>query len=250
MLPRRGMLISLGVVVLCLAAPAYAEDVTVPGSGPHRARHTITVVGLGRERGTPDTAELHLAIEQNAPTAQAASQQAAYAATQVVDVLRKQVGPEGRVDTAGYQLNPVYRTDPQTPGRAHGPEIVSYTAVNQLTIRTAKLDTVGTLIDAAIKAGATRVDSLAFTVADPAPLQARALRAAGADAQAQASAIAESLKVSLHGVLEASTDAVDRPMPQRFAGALMRTEAAMATTPIDPGEVSTEARVRVTYAID
>ena len=85
---------------------------------------------------------MHLAIEQNAPTAQAASQQAAYAATQVVDVLRKQVGPEGRVDTAGYQLNPVYRTDPQTPGRAHGPEIVSYTAVNQLTIRTAKLDTV------------------------------------------------------------------------------------------------------------
>ena len=166
MLPRRGMLISLGVVVLCLAAPAYAEDVTVPGSGPHRARHTITVVGLGRERGTPDTAELHLAIEQNAPTAQAASQQAAYAATQVVDVLRKQVGPEGRVDTAGYQLNPVYRTDPQTPGRAHGPEIVSYTAVNQLTIRTAKLDTVGTLIDAG---HAVRGAAPAEGSAEPAP---------------------------------------------------------------------------------
>jgi uncharacterized protein YggE len=250
MLTWRTGLVCVGIAVLCVGSPAHADDLAVPSSGPERARHTITVVGVGRERGTPDTAELHLAIEQNAPTAQAASQQAAYAATQVVDALRKQVGPEGRVDTAGYQLNPVYRSDPQTPGRGHGPEIVSYTAVNQLAIRTAKLDAVGTLIDAAIKLGATRVDSLAFTVADPAPLQARALRAAGADAQAQAAAIAESLKVSLRGVLEASTDAVERPMPQRFAGAMMRSEAAMATTPIDPGEVTTEARVRVTYRIE
>jgi len=229
---------------------AHAQDVAVPGTGPERARHTITVVGVGRERSTPDTAELRIAIEQNAPTAQAASQRAASTATQVVDALRKQVGPGGRVDTAGYQLNPVYRTNPQGPGWAPGPEIVSYTAINQLALRTAKLDAVGTLIDVAIKAGAARVDSLTFTVADPAPLQTRALRAAGADAAAQASAIAESLKVSLRGVVEASTDAVERPMLQRFNATMSLAVAPMASTPIDPGEVTTEARVRVTYGID
>lgn len=250
MMMRRVALVGACFVGVFLGSVAHAQNLAVPSAGPELARHTITVVGVGRERGTPDTAELRIAIEQNAPTAQAASQQAAYAATQVVDALRKQVGPEGRVDTSGYQLNPVYRSDPQSPGHAHGPEIVSYTAINQLAIRTAKLDAVGTLVDAAIKAGAARVDSLAFMIADPAPLQARALRAAGVDAQAQASAIAESLKVSLRGVLEASTDAVERPLPQRFAGAMMRADAAMASTPIEPGEVTTEVRLRVTYRID
>jgi len=238
--------LALGTAALTLVASARADDAATPD----RTRHTITVVGIGRERSKPDTAELRIAIEQNAPTAQAASQQAAKAATQVVDAVRKQLGTDGRVDTGGYQLNPVYRSDPQTPGKPRGPEITSYTAVNQLTIRTSKLDGVGTLIDAAITAGASRVDSLAFMVADPTPVQAAALRTAGADAAGQAAAIADALKVTLRGVLEASTDAVERPMHKQFSGAMMRAEAAMATTPIDPGDVTTEARVRVVYAID
>ena len=247
---------SFRVIALVLAlaatgrlAPALADD-TASADRPDRSRHTITVIGVGRERSTPDTAELRIAVERNAPAAQAASQQAAAAATQTVEALRKLVGPGGRVDTSGYQLNPVYRTDPQGPNRPRGPEITSYTAINQLTVRTGKLDGVGGLIDTAIAAGATRVDSLSFTVADPAPAQGKALRAAGADAAAQAAAIAESLKVTLRGVLEASTDAVERPMPRQFGTAMMRADAAMAATPIDPGEVTTEARVRVTYAID
>src|SRR5689334_5768020 len=231
---------------LCLAGAAHAQEAT-----PDRSRHTITVVGVGHERSRPDTADLRIAIEQNAPTAQAASQQAAKAATQALDALRKLVGGDGRVETAGYQLNPIYRTerpDPQNP-KPRGPEIVSYTAVSQLAVRTSKLDSVGSLIDAAIAAGAARVDSLAFTIADPTPVQAAALRAAGADAASQAAAIADALKVTLRGVLEASTDSVERPMPRQF-GAMMRAEAAATTTPIDPGDVTTEARVRVVYAID
>ncbi|HEY2387319.1 MAG TPA: SIMPL domain-containing protein [Candidatus Binatia bacterium] len=246
MTPTR-LVAALCLGALALGARAHAQDPT-----PDRLRHTITVVGVGRERGRPDTVDLRIAIEQNAPTAQAASQQAAKAATQVVDALRKLVGADGRVETSGYQLNPIYRTerpDPQNP-KPRGPEIVSYTAVNQLAVRTSKLDSVGTLIDAAIAAGASRVDSLAFTVADPMPLQAAALRSAGIDAASQAAAIADALKVTLHGVLEASTDSVERPMPRQFSGAMMRAEAATAATPIDPGDVTTEARVRVVYAID
>ncbi len=246
MVPTRLAPLALALAVLALAAPARAEDQATPS----RPRRAVTVVGIGRERSKPDTAELRIAIERNAPTAQAASQQAAKATTQVLDVLRKQVGPAGRVDTTGYQLNPVYRMDPQAPAKPRGPEIVGYTAVNQLTVRTSELDAVGSLIDAAITAGAARVDSLAFTIADPAPAQAQALRAAGADAAAQAAAIAASLKVSLGDVIEASTDAVERPLPRQLTGAMMRADASMATTPIDAGDVTTEARVRVVYAIE
>lgn len=243
-----GLAVVGGAIVAIAAQPASAEDPLTAPSPDHRSR-TISVVGVGRERATPDRADLRIAVEQTAPSAQAASQQAAKAASQVIDALRKIVGPDGRVDTASYQLNPVYRSDNRTPPREHGPEIVGYTALNQLAVQTRHLDAIGTLIDAAIAAGAARVDMLSFTIADPAPVQAAALRAAGSDAAAQAAAIAESLHVSLKGVLEASTESMERPLPQRFSP-MMRAEAAMASTPIEPGEVTTDARVRVTYGIE
>jgi uncharacterized protein YggE len=236
-------------IVLSIAPSVGAED---PLTAPTAVRHgrTITVLGVGRERATPDRAELRIAVEQTAPSAQAASQQAAKAAGQVIETLRKAVGSDGRVDTASYQLTPVYRVDTRTPPREHGPEIVGYTALNQLAVETRRLDAVGALIDAAISAGAARVDTLSFTIADPAPVQKAALRAAGGDAAAQAAAIAESLHVTLKNVLEASTESMERPLPQQHFASMMRAEAAMAPTPIEPGEVTTEARVRVTYGIE
>ncbi len=249
---RTPLVLALALVACAGAArgpgPAQAEDpLTAPSPG-HGGR-TITVVGVGHERATPDRADLRIAVEQTAPSAQAASQQAAKAAAQVIDALRKIVGPDGRVDTASYQLTPVYRSDNRTPPREHGPEIVGYTALNQLAAQTRHLDAIGTLIDAAIAAGAARVDTLSFTIADPSPVQAAALRAAGSDAAVQAAAIAESLHVTLKGVLEASTESMERPLSLQRSYR-MGAEAAMASTPIEPGEVTTDARVRVTYGIE
>ena len=249
-MPSRSIrfVVALGLSAWAMLAAAHAEDPLTAPSPDHRGR-TITVVGIGHERATPDRADLRIAVEQTAPSAQAASQQAAKAASQVIDALKKIVGPDGRVDTASYQLTPVYRSDNRTPSRERGPEIVGYTALNQLAVQTRHLDAIGPLIDAAIAAGAARIDTLSFTIADPAPVQAAALRAAGADAASQAAAIAESLHVTLKAVLEASTEALERPLPQRFSP-MMRAEAAMASTPIEPGEVTTDARVRVTYGIE
>src|SRR5437762_115290 len=90
-------------IVATTTPPAHAQDPLTAASPVHHTR-TITVVGIGRERATPDRAELRIAVEQTAPSAQAASQQAAKATTQVIDALRKLVAPDGRVDTASYQL--------------------------------------------------------------------------------------------------------------------------------------------------
>ena len=249
---NRGLVLVL-IAATLVATRVRAEEAVVVGATPTAPhRRTITVIGVGRERGAPDTVELRIAVEQTAPTAKAASEQAAKSTTQVVQALKNEVGPNGRVDTASYQLTPSYRNDPHAPARDRGPEIVGYVASNYLAVLTHRLDAVGTLIDTAIAAGAARVDSLAFTLADPAPLQQKALRGAGADAAAQAAAIAESLRVTLRGVIDATTESVERPIPQRFGMAMMRTaaDAEMAPTPIQAGEVTAEARLRVTYGID
>ena len=247
---RVGRVMSAVVVAALLAtiAPVLAQTPEEP------KRRSITVVGIGRERAEPDTAQLQFAVETNAPSAKAAAEAAAAAAVKVVYALKKGVEPGGRVDTIGYVLNPVYRQapnpDPRGRSAPQGPEIVGYTAAHTLAVETHQSDQVGGLIDAAIAAGAARIDSLAFTIENVAPVQARALQSAGADAASQAAAIAGALQVTLKGVLEAATEGVARPIPQRYAGIAMRAEAMQVETPIAAGEVTTEARLRVTYAIE
>jgi uncharacterized protein YggE len=240
---------TLPAIALCLAVVSARPPLAA--AGDEAKTRSITVIGIGRERGTPDTARLQFAVEHTAPSAQAASQAAAKTATQVMEALRKEVGSGGRVDTAGFNLNPVYRTDDRPPARERKPEIVGYTAVNQIAVQTRRVENAGTLIDTAIAAGAARIGGLSFSIEDSAPLQARALKAAGADATAQVAAIAEALHVRVKDVLEASTEWTARPIPQqRWAGAAMAAEAMTAATPIEPGEVTTEARLRVTYGVE
>jgi uncharacterized protein YggE len=189
------------------------------------------------------------AVEQTAPTAQAAGQAAAKSATQLLEALRKQVGEDGKVETGGFQLNPVYRqNDPrqQPPDRPYRPEVVGYTATNQIEVETRKVDAVGGLIDAAVAAGATRVGDVSFKLRDPAPARNRALKSAGADAAAQAGAIADALQVRLTRVLEATTEPTAGPILYKR----MAMAAESVSTPIEPGDVTTEVRLRVTYGIE
>ena len=243
---------TLGGLLVLIASVGTVAPMAGDAAESEAKPRSVTVVGYGRERGAPDTAELRFAVEQTAPTAQAAAQAAAKNAEHVLEALRKEVGPGGKVETAGFSLNPNYRPEPppQAGVRQRGPEIVSYTASNEVTAQTRRIDAVGALIDAGIAAGAARVNQLTFSIEDPGPLQTRALRAAGADAAAQAAAIVETLHVQLKEVLEATTESVARPLPQRYAGTAMRAEAAMVQTPIEAGAVTAEARLRVTYRIE
>lgn len=223
-----------------LAVPAWAD-------GPEP--RTITVVGTGHEEGAPDTARLQFSVEHTAPTARAAGQAAAKTATDLLAVLKKEAGEGARVTTAGYSLNPVYeQIDRMPPGRPQQPKIVGYTASQDVSVETKRIETVGPLIDAATTAGAARIGSLVFSIADPAPLMRRALASATADAGAQAAAIADALKVRVVEVLEASTEGGAMPRPERFAK-VMAADSMMAT-PIEPGAVTTDARLRVTYRIE
>lgn len=220
------------------------------GAGAEESPRSITVIGIGRERGTPDVARITFAVEASAPTAQAASQAAAKSATQLIDALRKQLGDTGKVQSSGYNLNPVYRqeTDRLPPDGRRRPEIVGYSASNEVHVETRKVDGVGALIDAAAAAGAARIGDVSFSLRDSGPARNRALKAAGADAASQASAIAEALQVRVTRVIEATTESTSGPILYKRTAMAMAADAV--TTPIEPGDVTTEVRLRVSYGIE
>ena len=205
---------------------------------------TIEVDGNGETRTSPDTADLDLAIETHAKTAEEAAASNAALAAKVIDALKSKLGDKGKITTGGYSLNPEYdqRADQREP------TIVGYTAQNSVTVHTGALDLVGALIDAAIAAGANRVNSLNFSVKDDTKARGEAIAIATRDARAQAEALASALDVKLGKVLKATTISEQRPVPIRMNRA-MAMSAAVAT-PVEPGDVTVPATVSLTFEIE
>jgi hypothetical protein len=143
--------------------------------------------------------------------------------------------------TGGYSLYPEYN-EPRDGGKA---TITGYRAENSISIETGALDLVGPLIDAAIAAGANRVNSLDYNLRDNSKARSEAITKASKDAQTQAQALAAALAVKLGPIVHASTVAEIRPVQARVAfGA-----AKAMSTPIEPGQVTVPATVSLTYEI-
>ncbi|MFZ2064150.1 MAG: SIMPL domain-containing protein [Candidatus Binatus sp.] len=233
-----------------IAAVGLAVATLVAMSGPASAqsgenifaKRTIEVDGTGEARTSPDTADLDLAIDTHARTAEEAASNNAALATKVIDALKAKLGDKGEITTGGYSLDPEYDQRPNAK-----PTIIGYNAQNTVTVHTGALDLVGALIDSSIAAGANRVNSLSFSVKDGTKARTEAIAIATRDAHAQADALASALNVKLGKVLKATTVSQERPIPIRMGRAMA---AANVATPVEPGQVTVPATVSLTFEIE
>src|SRR5260370_40448320 len=164
-------------LAIAFVLPMFASAASAESGENIFAKRTIEVDGNGETRTTPDTADLDLAIDTQAKTAEEAAARNAALATKVNDALKTKLGDKGKITTGGYSLDPQYDQRPNAK-----PTIIGYNAQNTVTVHTSALDLVGALIDSAIAAGAGRGNQLEFTVAQstqaPPHEDARGTRAA------------------------------------------------------------------------
>jgi uncharacterized protein len=231
-------------LALAIIQPVFATAASAQSGENVFAKRTIEVDGSGETRTSPDTADLDLAIDTHAKTAEQAANLNAALAAKVIDALKSKLGGKGKITTGGYSLNPDYSQRPN-----ENPTIVGYNAQNSVTVHTGALDLVGALIDSAIAAGANRVNSLNFSVKDDTKARSEAIAIATRDARAQADALAAALDVKLGKVLKATTASEAQPIPVRMGMALAR-EAPSVATPVEPGEVTVPATVSLTFEIE
>ncbi len=238
MLRLRAAAISLAIIL-----PAFAAAASAQSDANNFAVRTIEVNGSGETRTSPDTADLDVAIDTQAKTAEEAASSNAALATKVIDALKSMLGDKGKITTGGYSLNPEYDQRP-----SEKPRIIGYAAQNSVTVHTGALELVGALIDSAITAGANRINSLDFTVKDDTKARTEAIAIATRDARAQADALASALGVKLGKVLKATTVSEARPIPVRMGRAMAMS--ANVATPVEPGEVKVPATVSLTFEIE
>ena len=235
-------LASLIALRLAVGAPCAAAD----ESGGEK-RRTIAVTGQGEVTAAPDLAILAVAVETATANAADAVEQNAARSARVASAVKGLIGKDDKLTTTRYSLEPRYESPKR--GEAGEPRIIGYVARNEVQVETHKIDAVGNLIDAAIGAGANRISTLQFTLANRNEQLRAALEKAGGEARAQAESVASALGVKLKGVLSATTSSGPIIMPRRFEALGMAAEAR-APTPIEPGSVSVSATLQVTFEIE
>jgi uncharacterized protein YggE len=117
------------------------------------------------------------------------------------------------------------------------PQVTGYVVRNIVQAEVRRIDQVGSLIDAALAAGANVVSSLRFYSSRADEARRLALGDAVAKAQADAAAIARAAGGTLGTLLEISTSGPVRPLYGEEM-AMARVASADAPTPIDPGELT------------
>lgn len=230
-------------VLLSAAAAASAPAQTLPGE-PNQSPAFLEVSGNAEVQVSPDRATIVFAVETDAPTAAEAGQENATRMTRVLEAVRG-MGIAGlRVESFGYDLQPVYRYD--EPDRR--PRVDGYQVRNHVRVILPDPQGVGRVIDVAVGGGANRVASLSFEASDTEPARLEALRAAVGKARAEAEAIAGAMGTTLGEPLEVRGGAAMPPPNQPyFRGAMVAMEAA--ATPIEAGTQTVSANVTIRFRI-
>jgi uncharacterized protein YggE len=205
---------------------------------------TITVTGTGRTSVRPDIADLRLGVSVTEPSVEAARAASSKALNAVLGRLRA-LGVEDRdLQTSVVSVSPQY--DYSREGAP--PRLAGYTFTNVVAAVVRDVERVGDAIDAALTAGATNVDRIAFRVADPSAAEREAREGAVADARVRAEAYAAAAGLTIAGV--AAIAEAGAPVPYPIAGVERMAFAAKdAGTPIEAGENEVTATVSVTYLL-
>jgi uncharacterized protein len=225
------------VMILCLRSPAQnkhaAEEPT-----------TLLVHGEATVSVEPDIAELDVGVLTQAQTSQAAADQNATKAKQVVAGLQRLVASSD-IKSVNLSVNPNYRY-----GKDGGAGVVTgYTASNTIRVAVRDLSQLRKVIEAATQSGASSINRLAFDLKDEKAARARALAEAAGQAQAGAEALASSLKLRIGRLtrIEEVQPVVISPAREVEASALQETFANQES--IAPGTIQIHASLNLIYAV-
>jgi hypothetical protein len=198
---------------------------------------TLSVSGKGQITIPTTLTQVRLGVEIQGKTAQQVQQQVAQRSQSVVELLKSR--KVEKLETTGISLNPNYT---YKNGKQN---INGYSGTNTVSFR---IDTEksGTLLDEAIKAGATRIDGISFVASDEAIAQAQqqAIQKASEDAKKQADAALSALNLSQREVMSIQINGANPPQPLvNSAPRLAQVTKARADTPVVGGEQKVEQSV-------
>ena len=222
---------AFGLSAISAISPAMAQEAQM--------LRTLTVTGMGKESIPTTIAEVQLGVVAQGKTAAEVQQAAAKQSTAVVAYLRSH--NVSKLQTTGIYLSPNYDYN-------NGQQrLTGYTATNTVSFRV-NSDQAGTVMDEAVKAGATQINGISLVAEDAAiaTAQKQAIGEATKDAQAQADAAFSALNLKGGAIVSVQVNGATppSPIPQPYETRALAARAADApSTPVVSGEQEVQASV-------
>lgn len=247
---RRTSQISRALAALLLTA-LFATMVPLSTAGqtpePDTERRVIEVEGTGTVQLDPDTADVNLGVITQNESLQTAQEENSATVQQIMDALSTNGVAEEDITTSGYWIYPVHEFDEN--GNMLG--VTGYQVSTTLTVTIRDTEVVGSVLDAAVSAGANQVDSISFYVDNTDAAASQARQQAVEDARAKADELAAASDVIVIGVFSIKEVSSPEASPVPYdAPVAAESRAGGSAVPVSPGQASVTVRVQVVYEID
>jgi uncharacterized protein YggE len=202
----------------------------------------IAATGRGEVRLAPDYTYATIGVRtQSSSAVETAAENAAKVAA-VIAGLRALGLTQQQIVTSGYALEQTY----EYPKNGQ-PKLTGFVARNTIRAEVRRLDDLGKVIDAAINAGATDVNSIQFLATSTDDARRTALADAMKQARMDADVIARAAGGTLGRLLSVNFTSAQ---PILLRGAMLESVAVTASgsmpampTPVNPGELNVVAQV-------
>jgi uncharacterized protein YggE len=232
--------LAAAAAVVCLGlAPGALADTTTSA--------TLSVDGQGSVMVTPDLGTLSVSVNRSAPTSASALSETNRRVNAIAAAARHLGVPSSEIATESIDTSCSRVTVGSKP---HRHRVRRCVADESLQI-TAATTVVGSVIDAATRAGASSIDGPDFSFSDPSAGEVAAEHAAISDARTQANAAAAQLGDTVTGVQSVQLNPQSGVVAQSGSSAAPVQKAASAPTPttVHPGAEEVSATVAVTFTI-
>ncbi len=232
--------------LITLAAASLLMISTMTAQAEELPRRSLTVSGSATVTAKCDTAKVYLTVIKEADNVKKASRENAQTMAAVKNAVIAAGADASKIETENYNVYPEQTYDSKGKLKTR-----VYKCTNTMKLEVASLDKTGAVIDAAVEAGANRIDNVEFSVSDTAAYKDEALRRATADALRKARIMAGTLGRSVVNVISVNEDtATVRPYHVVFAAKMAVSNAdERATTPVEAGDSEMESNVTVVFEI-
>jgi uncharacterized protein YggE len=149
----------MAILVLSIALTACGPStITVQPQPPQR---TITVTGTGMVTLTPDIAYINIGVHSQDASASVALTDNSTKAQAIIEVIKAAGVAEKDIQTTNFSIYPQQQYD--NNGNMTG---ILYVVENTVYVTVRDLSTLGSLLDATVRAGANTINSISFDLAD------------------------------------------------------------------------------------
>lgn len=198
----------------------------------------MTVTGNGKVVTQASYVQFQIEVTTQGKNVQQAQQENASTMNRVIQSILALTIPRENIQTAAYTIAPIY-------DYVEGKQVFTgYEVTNAITVKVPDTNLVEAVIDTAVENGANRISSIQFKIDHADVYYQQALSLALHNAQMKANTIAQTMHLALH------------PQPleiveENESGPVLYKSMAMAdstiTTPIEQGQITISAAVRVTF---